>query len=154
MPSLADLVVLPAGLHALGLEEPTPYVPLEPPAPMLAEPYSHKAPRDLESVFEPADVIDQQVQLALSVVRASGASVSEDGHRFGDITKIDDSAATRIADEGRRALARLVSAGDIIIDSLTVDTAVAANAAELSIDYRNLRAPSRTQKRNVKKVIG
>ncbi len=154
MPSLADLVVLPAGLHALGLEEPAEFVPLGPPVAMLAEPYDHKSPRDLKSVFEPADVIDQQVQLALSVVLGSGVSVADVGHRFGDIKKLDDGAATRIADEARVALARLVAAGDIIIDALTVDTSIYPDSAELSVEYRNLRAPARSSARNYKRIIG
>lgn len=150
---LALLIVLPAGLHALGLEEPVEYVPIAPPAPMLAEDFDHKAPRDIKSVFTPADPIDQQVQLALVVVRRSGASVAEDGHRFGDIKKIGDSAPTAVADEARRALARLTKAGDIIIDKLSVEP-IGADGLELTIEYRNMRAPSKAQDRKYSKVVG
>lgn len=152
MPSLADLVVLPAGLHMLGLEEPAAIPPLGPPPPLIAEKYSDSRPRDVLSILNPEDTVDAQVQLAFSVVRESGEAVETVGQRFADIRKNDESAPTQIANEARRVLDKLVRQGDVSIAKILVEEA-GIDGRLLTVDYVNLRAPKGDQARTVQRTI-
>lgn len=84
--------------------------------------------------------IDQQVIIALKVKRRSGAAVMNDGQRFSDIKKVDDTAQARIDSETRTALARLLKNGDIEIISLVPVADQDTDTGTMSLRYRNLRA--------------
>jgi hypothetical protein len=146
------LDVLPAGLNAPGFNLDSGLLPLEAPAPMIAEHYGHTGTRDLLSIFDPADPIDDQVQIALTVVQNSGAAVESVGHRFGDIRKNGDSAPLEIENEARRATSRLVQNRDIKIEKITVIEA-GPDGRELTFDYVNLRAPRKPRARQFQRVV-
>ncbi len=152
MPSLLDLIVLPAGLHALGLEEPALILPLGSPPSLIAEKYNAQTPRDVRSILEPADVVDAQVQLAFAVARETGEAVETVGQRFADIRKNDESAPTQIATEARRVLDALVRQGDVSISKITVEEA-GDDGRLLTVDYVNLRAPKGDATRQVQRTI-
>ncbi len=132
------LVVLPFGLHPLGLGVP-PVIEALPPPPVIAAEKFSTATKDIESVLESADVVDAQVQLALSRLRRSGASVATTGQRFQDVRKLDDQAAVLLEQEARTSLALLVARGDIRIDGISIAIESAGAWAELTVDYINNR---------------
>lgn len=134
------LVVLPMGLHRLGLDGPPTYAPL-PAAPGIAADNIDQETKDLASMLEGADAIDAQVQLAMTTLRKSGAAVQELGQRFQDIRKITDNVSILLEQEARTALARLVKANDITIESVfvVVNTPSTDAWAEVTVNYVNRR---------------
>ena len=72
------------------------------------------ATRDFPSLFIGLDVIDAQVILALSTVRASGAAVQEDG--IDDLPpKMEASLQNDLEGAVRTALGRLIRNGDWVM---------------------------------------
>lgn len=136
------LVVLPIGLHELGLGEPPSYVAIGT-APAIGADNFDQETKDLASLSKGADPIDAQVQYALSVLRQSGAAVMGHGQRFQDIRKITTNVAVLLEQEARTTLARLVGNGDITLDrvAVSVNTESTDNWAEVVIDYVNRRLP-------------
>lgn len=135
------LVVLPMGLHRLGLDAPTEPALFDE-APVLAAENISIRTKDLVSLTVGADPIDQQVQTALSVLRASGAAVTRDGQRFLDVRKLDDTAPVLLEQEARTALGRLTRNGDIVIEAIGVVRDSAGQWGEVVVDYVNNRLPS------------
>jgi hypothetical protein len=96
--------------------------------------------RDVASLAVSANVIDSQVQLAMTVLRGSGAAVAVTGQRFRDVGKLTDNASNLLETEARTALATLVNRGDISIESITVVIDSPNTWAELTLNYINQRA--------------
>lgn len=86
------------------------------------------------------DVVDDMVRFALRAVRASGASVQEDGQRFGDVRKLDGHAAVRLKSEAQQALRRLTDRALIRVTDLAVQTS--DDWFEVTVSYVNLRRDS------------
>lgn len=149
---LATLVVLPAGLHGLGLELPMTVEPLGPPPPLIARQVSTSSPRDVVSLFVPADPIDDQVRIAMTVVLDSGPAVEDVGQDFGDVRKKDDGYVAQVIKVARDALARLVRNKDITILRIEVDE-VGSDGATLTLEYVNLRAPTRDNRRTFSRPV-
>jgi len=158
--TLGPLVVPPLGLSSLGLFHPTPYVfRATPPAGILADAIDYGNTDPLQppaaATFEYTSLtrglhpIDEQVLVALSRIRASGAAVQNDGARFLDVGKLDEGAKTILGSEARTALRRLVTNGDIALVSIKVF--IVDDSAEVDVAYRNLRALDRQRVRKQKK---
>jgi hypothetical protein len=146
-------IIPPISVSPLGLFVPAPPVaPLAPPPGILADliDYGQFDPsKDPERpTFEYLSLrrgmhpIDEQVCIALTRVRASGAAVQNEGGRFLDIEKLDDRAKSRIVSEARIALKRLVTNRDIEIVSLSAE--IDDDLATLLVQYKNLRAKDRS----------
>ena len=143
------LVVLPLGLHQLGLEDPISVDPLPGVAVIAAEDIDQKT-KDLTSLTVGADPIDAQVQIAMMTLRRSGAAVIADGQRFQDIRKLDTNAPLLLEQEARTCLARLVANNDISIESVDVVTDSPGAWAEVTVNYVNKRlAKPRTKQISV-----
>lgn len=110
------------------------------PSPLLAEnidPVTHDFV-DLTSGVHP---IDAQVQIALKIVRNSGAAVTQDGQRFNTVRKITGTIKTEIESLVREALARLIVQQDIQYIGTTFKTADDGNqTVEATVQFKNLRA--------------
>jgi hypothetical protein len=145
------LVILPIGLHRLGLDGPPVYDAL-PAAPVVAAESINFKTKDVDTLLGGMDPIDQQVQEALGRLRGSGAAVTQDGQRFLDVKKLDDSAPTLLEGEARTALARLVANGDITIESVRVEQDSSGQWGEVFIDLFNNRIPN-SKKQTVKAPI-
>lgn len=114
---------------------------LGPPSPLTADNIDPTT-RDFASLTEGADVIDAQVQLAMTTVRNSGPSVENDGIRITS-TKMDAGLQRRMESDVRLALRRLVRQRDIRITSVVFDEVDEANQfAQIRVRYQNLRAIS------------
>jgi hypothetical protein len=139
------IVILPAGLHPIGIGLPDEIGPYPGPPALAAEDYAIDGKRDLVSLTASADPIDAQVQLALTAVRASGALNRELGQRFADVRKNDENAKMLLEGEARRALTRLTKNQDITL--LSVAAVVESDWAEITIVYINNRAPTSERRR-------
>jgi hypothetical protein len=115
---------------------------------------------DFESVFEPDDIVDAQVKIAMKTVRGSGVSVINTGHRFDKVEKLDETVPDQLRRETKIALQLLVQNGDISVVRIKVLTADEADGdpgpgfdwAEVQVDYKNLRTREK-QARSVSKRI-
>lgn len=145
------LVVLPMGLHRLGLDGPPTYAALAAAPVVAAESINFKT-KDVGSLLKGMDPIDQQVQEALGRLRASGAAIARDGQRFLDVRKLDEDAPTLLEGEARAALARLTANGDITIEAVRVVQDSAGQWGEVYIDLFNNRIPN-SKKQTVKVPI-
>lgn len=139
------ILVLPLGLHDLGTEDPDLLPALKTPPVIMADGIDDKT-KDFVSFLYGADPVDEQVYLALNILRASGAAVMNDGQRFQDIRKISDDVVVLIEQEARTALKRLTDAGDITIDSISVEYSSPDGWAEGTIDYVNNRMAKKTDR--------
>jgi hypothetical protein len=109
-----------------------------PPAVIAADAIDPKT-LDYASIFRSEDVIDQQVRIAMQVVRRSGAAVFAVGQRFKDIKKLTESVEVDIAAETRTALALLVRRNDIAIIKIEVEVDSDHQQANLAVTYENKR---------------
>ncbi len=134
------LVILPAGLSDLGTAEPLEQGVLKAAPVIMADGVSEKS-KDFASMVYGADPIDEQVWLALNVLRQSGAAVTTVGQRFQDIRKMTSNVAILIEQEARTALRLLVQNGDIKIERIAVTKDELGNWAECVVDYINNRLP-------------
>ena len=101
--------------------------------------------RDFASLFTAIDPIDQQVVTALSVERATGPCVSNDGQKLGNIRKMTASYKTQVENEVARALSRLIRNGDISLVEMRWDLDdESSQGAQLSVVYKNLRVADRS----------
>lgn len=132
------LVVLPMGLHRLGLDGPPTYDEIAAP-PVLAADSIDQDSKDFTSLTLGADAVDAQVQIAMTTLRRSGAAVIADGQRFQDVRKLDANAAVLLEQEARTCLARLVAANDISIEKVSVVADSSGQWAEVTVDYVNKR---------------
>lgn len=126
---------------------------LGPPDPVLADNIDPET-RDFADLFVGADVIDAQVQLALTVIRNSGPSVEEVGI---DPTpdKMTESLEAEIASDVRIALSTLVKNGDIRIVRISFDiNDQSTQTAQVRVEYRNLRALDRQTRTALLPVLG
>jgi len=140
----------PAGVTPLGTTDLSPYKPLPPPPVIRADRLRYKD-QSFASVYKDRDPVDAAVVEALWRVRGSGAAVANTGARFLDIEKIDDRAATTIANEARTALRRLIRRGDITLVAVQVQTG--PDWAEVSVRYLNNRTPLADKERLVRKRL-
>lgn len=132
---------LPSTLAPIGAVA-VPGLALQPPSPLLAEDID-PATGDYRSLFEGADPIDAQVQLAVSTVRGSGLSVLEDGLEI-TADKMDDSVLRTLESDVRIALGRLISNGDILLEGVEfVQVSEADATVQLHANYVNLRSGDR-----------
>lgn len=132
-------VIPPAGLSPAGFFVAQTFVnPAKPPG-ILADPIDPKTGEYL-SIVKGFDPIDAQVLLALTVKRASGAAVLEDGQSYSEIKKIDDSATSLIESKTRTTLGRLTDRRDIAIDALEPLADPASQSGSVAFRYRNLRS--------------
>lgn len=139
-------IVFPFGLSPLGLAVPRPGGPLKP-APAIAAELHDPLTRDVASLLKSADVIDDQVWIALTVRRDSGAALGTTGQRFRDITKLGSNVEQLLDTEVRTSLATLVERGDISIDSIAVNTDSSIQYAEVLIEYTNRRTTGQRNRR-------
>ena len=96
--------------------------------------------RDFASLAIGADVIDAQVQLAITTQRASGAAVIEDGIALSP-RKMTASFQNEMEADARTALKRMTRNGDIRLVNVVFDSSDEANqTAQMRIRYENLRA--------------
>lgn len=146
-------IIPPISVSPLGLFVPAGAVPpLAPPPGILADLIDYgqfdpeKDPKrptfEYLSLKRGMHPIDEQVCIALTRVRASGAAVQNEGGRFLDVDKLDDRAKSRIVSEARIALKRLVSNRDIEVVTMSVD--IVDDLATLFLQYKNLRAKDRS----------
>lgn len=138
--------ILPFGLSPLGLAVPQTVGPLQPAPVIAAEAFDPKT-RDVATLLGSADVIDDQVAIALQVRRNSGAALGTTGQRYLDILKLGDSVQRLLENETRTALATLVSRGDIQIEAIAVDVFVPNQSAMVWVDYINRRTTGRRERR-------
>lgn len=112
---------------------------LTPPSPVLAD-NINPSTRDFASLFVGADVIDAQVQLALSTIKGSGISVTEDG--ISNLpSKMTTSYKRELAASARFALRRLIRAGDIQLRDVLFDIDdESTQTTQMRVVYRNLRS--------------
>lgn len=133
------LIIPPAGLSPAGLFVAQTFVdPTKPPG-ILADAIDPTTGEYL-SISKGMDPIDAQMILALSVKRASGASVSEDGQTFFEIKKIDESTPSLIEARTRNSTKRLTERGDVAFAALAPFADSASQSGSVAIQYRNLRA--------------
>ena len=109
-------------------------------SPLLADNIDPRT-RDFRSLEVGADVVDAQVQVALQVVRGSGASVLNDGMRRAP-RKMLDSFSRDIEAEARVALARLVASGDVRLARVKVTDQSSEQTGAVEVRYVNLRVTS------------
>lgn len=94
----------------------------------------------IASLTRGRDPIDDQVAISMTRVRGSGASVQETGHRFLDVENVgDDAGVQRLEYEAQFALRHLVARGDIVIVRITVTEFTELQAAEIEVEYMNMR---------------
>jgi hypothetical protein len=130
--------ILPFGLSPIGTGVATDFVPIPPPPVISADAIDPKS-LDATSLTKSSDPIDAQVQLALTLVRGTGAACGDTGQNFRAILKLTDNVTTLLESEARRALALLVRRGDISIDSVNA-VVYSPDSAEVTIVYVNNRA--------------
>lgn len=82
------------------------------PPPILAERIDPKT-GDLATILEGDDPTDASIQWQATIRQGSGAALGNNGNRLHTITKATEDAPTRIADEGRRIMAKFVDRGDV-----------------------------------------
>lgn len=132
----------PAGLTPAGLFVPQTFDdPSQPPG-ILADAIDLQTGEYL-SILKGVDPIDAQVLDAMKIKRASGAAVRNDGQRFADIEKVDDSTASLIDGEARRALSRLAENQDIRVVSVEPVVDQNNDYADVFVQFKNLRARPR-----------
>jgi len=108
-------------------------------APVIAAERIDVASRDIASVLSSANVIDAQVQLALTVERGSGSAVENVGQNFKSVRRLGDDAQQLLEAEVRIALRELVERNDIYIESVAVEVDSPNTWAEVTVNYINLR---------------
>jgi hypothetical protein len=123
---------------------------LGPPSPLLADNLDPET-RDYRSLFVGMDVIDAQVQVALTILRGSGASVVEDGLPTPP-RKIEQTIQRDAEGLIRRAFARLVANGDVRLDAVPV--VVEQDTVNVTANYFNLRALDASPRSQAVSVIG
>lgn len=143
------VTIPPAGLTPAGLFVPNTFADPSKPPGILADAID-PATGEYLSISRGMDPIDSQVILALTVRRASGASVTEDGQDFDEVKKVDDAAAKGLEARTQRALERLLTNGDIAVDRLTPTADQDTDEASVGLVFRNLRAAKTQKARNVK----
>jgi len=135
----------PAGLTPAGFFVPQLFAsPTDPPG-ILADAIDPQTGEYL-SISRGIDPIDSQVLTALTLVRGSGAATQDDGQDFLAIKKVDETTATLIEAETRRALGRLVVSGDIKIKRVYPNADPDTDIGTVAVDYVNSRAVD-TQRR-------
>jgi hypothetical protein len=140
-------VIPPAGVTPLGFFVPQTFADPKGPPAILADAIDPHT-REYLSISKGADPVDAQVVDALAIVRGSGAAVTADGQDFASIRKIDDSTVGLIEGEAKRALARLLAAGDI--EFVKLAGAADDDWSEVYVQYRNLRAHDRRRVRSAR----
>ena len=141
-------IILPFGLSPIGLAGPQ--LPgAMPPPPVIAAELRDPVTFDVASMLVSADVIDDQVQIAMRARRGSGAALGSTGQRFADITKLTTNVQRLLETEARTALGLLVSRGDITIVSIGVQTDDGNAWAEVVIAYTNNRTVGKKSRRMV-----
>lgn len=93
----------------------------------------------LGSLMRGRDPIDDQVIVALTRVRGSGSAVEDIGARFLDVGELTEGAASELAAEARFALRHLVARRDIDLTRATSAVFPELQAAEVVVEYLNLR---------------
>lgn len=113
----------------------------KPPAALLFNGASRSFPLDANGRYGGIHPIDQKVALALILQSNTLASVPEIGNNVRGIRKIDRRTANKVRDEVTRALADMVSNGDIQVLSIEVETRTSVTGAILfAVTYTNLRS--------------
>lgn len=142
------MAIPPAGLAPAGFFVPQTFAaPSDPPA-ILADAVDPQTGEYL-SISRGMDPVDQQVLIALTLKKGSGAAVADDGQEFEKIRKVDESSSRLIDAEARRALARLVQQRDIRVRSVLPNSD--SDWAEVVVNYENARAVG--DRRKQKKVF-
>lgn len=167
MDSIDPLVIPPFGVSPFGLFDSTPAtIDRTPPPGILADSidYGNRDPSkdpsaatfEFTSIFRGMHPVDEQVCVALSRIRNSGAAVQNDGADFLAIGKLGTGAKSLLESEARTALRRLVLNGDVEI--ISVVATIIDDSAWVEASYRNLRAPNRKvvrkQKRRFQEWVG
>jgi hypothetical protein len=131
----------PAGIGPAGYD---PVVPpdaprnVRPPAALRLDGASRDYVLDDDGFYAESHPVDQKVGLALLVSRGAIAVVPELGNKLRTIRRVSRTVAETLTRQHiREALADLISAKSIEIESIVVDTAVAGRLL-FSVAYRNL----------------
>lgn len=153
---MPSLVIPPLGVSPLGLFTPAELASFGGPPALLADLVDYgetdeklpprQATFEVMSLTRGLHPIDEQVLIAWTRVRNSGAAVQNDGNRFVDVRKLDQSAPSLLEAEARTAVARLVANRDI--ELLKVKITIAGDQANFEGQYRNLRATDRNRVRS------
>jgi hypothetical protein len=144
------MAIPPAGLTPAGFFVPQTFADPSSPPGILADAIDPETGEYL-SISRGIDPIDEQVLVALTLRRRSGAACMDDGNDFAGVRKVDDSARTVIDAEARRALARLATAGDIKVRKVYAVADPDTDWGEVAVEYENTRAVS--NRRRVAMVI-
>ncbi len=144
-------VIVPFGLSPLGLPPAPLPGQLARPTVVAAEWFDPKT-RDVKTFLRGNDVIDDQVQVAMTAVRGSGAALGTSGQNFRAILKLGTNVERQLETEARTTLATLVDRGDISIDAIGVVVDSPNTWAEVTIDYINLRAVGQQKRQHVVRV--
>lgn len=139
------LVIPPLGVSPLGQFAPIVYVATPAPPPGVLADAIDYATFEYSSLVDGLHPIDEQVLIALTRLRASGAVVLSTGARFIDVPKLDDSASKALDSEARIALKLLVDQQDIRIVRIAVD--IVDDAATVTVVWQNLRALDPTKQK-------
>lgn len=156
-------VVPPAGASAAGLFN-IPGIPsgLVGPPGILADKIDYgqnneqldRATFEYLSLLEGMDPIDEQVMIALSRVRKSGAAVQNTGSDFfGASPKITEGTPAAVRNEARNGLKLLLDRRDISVESVDVTPDDATNSFVVEVGFRNLRAKDRDKVRTARTTV-
>lgn len=140
-----------AGGFPAGLFVPENYDVSGPPG-ILAYAYDYRT-RDIISLERGVHPIDDQVIIAISAYRFSGAALEKIGARWFDIDKLDERAGRLVEGQARLALKTLVDNADIRIEKLEVEIDTGAQQANLRLQWKNLRSVSRLRIRTFTRSV-
>ncbi len=132
------MTISPAGVSPAGFFVPQTYADPTAPPGILADAVDPQTGEYL-SISRGMDPIDQQVLIALTVGRGSGVAVQDEGHEFGSVRKTTETARTILDATARRALDRLVRAGDIRIREIVAEADPSGDSGGVTVEYENQR---------------
>ncbi|WP_437759478.1 hypothetical protein [Sorangium sp. So ce1389] len=139
-------VIPPAGVSAAGTWAPVVFVsPGSPPA-YLAD-WIDAQTGDLESILTGIDPVDSMVQLAVTIERGTGAAVTDVGHRFRTVKKVDDSTPSLLRSLAEEALSSLLQRKLIRLERLDVEADPDGDLGAIFLAYSNLLSGTRRELR-------
>lgn len=136
---MPPVVIEPAGVSPAGLFVAQTFADPSLPPGILCPARDPKT-KEYLSISRGMDPIDDQVITAMTVRRASGVAVLDDGNEFSTIESVTEAAPQLIDSVARRALARLVTNGDIAIRTCEGVADPDDDFGELHLRFANLRA--------------
>ncbi|AUX31919.1 MULTISPECIES: hypothetical protein [Sorangium] len=139
-------VTPPAGVSAAGTWTPVEFVDPESPPAHLAD-WIDPRTGDFASLLTGIDPVDSMVQLALTIERGTGAAVTDVGHRFRTVKKVDDSTPSLLRSLTEEALSSLLQRKLIRIEKLDVEADPDGDLGAVFLAYSNLLSGTRRELR-------